>query len=199
MKLADYGVSVINVSGLPFGPFARLFQQDNLAIPCSLLTDGDPRLTDEEESLLKKNEMSKEEVYRIEYPSQNQRLRASATADKLQGMESGELKVFLADKTFEYDLALAGNAELMAQVYCESHPVVGKRMLSQMQTVQNANEKAAIFFYEFDPKEKGRFAQALAAHLEDTSIHFDVPPYLLRTARSTWSAPTASTLRWCSK
>ena len=66
IDLAQHGVTVVNVSSLAFEPFARLFQDGGLDIPCALITDADPTVED-------KN-LSEDEIDRIIYPDRLDRI-----------------------------------------------------------------------------------------------------------------------------
>lgn len=178
IDLAQHGVSIVNVSSLAFEPFARLFQETALDIPCALITDSDPSVNPEEK-------LSDEEVDQIVYPDRPTSI--SASASKLQDFESEQLKVFLAYKTLEYDLALASdnNVRIMTDVYTElGHPGIGKRITEELTQCETPRDKAKAFYQASLEKyshEKGRFAQRLATHLDKPDIDFTVPNYIKKT------------------
>ena len=155
----------------------KLFQENGLDIPCSLVTDSDPSVTEEE----KQSDPDGSDL--IEYP---ERLgRVSATAQRLKEFESGQVRVFLASKTFEYDLALtsASNAMTMTTVYKDKlgHPDIGQRIEADLGNSQTYRERAKAFFVpsiEKYPREKGVFSQKLATHLESENLAFAVPVYI---------------------
>jgi putative ATP-dependent endonuclease of OLD family len=176
LKLEDHGVSIVNVSGLAFRPFAKLFQSGNLDIPCALISDGDPQLSPEE----KGSKMTEDERDHILFPSQGESARKSPTAKAMQDMRSGQLDVFLGNKTFEYDLCLAGNSQKMTEVYKQMHPIQGKQMLSLMGTCKTERDRARAFCQCFDGKEKARFAQRLVEDSDTSQYAVVIPPYLVR-------------------
>lgn len=178
LKLEIFGVSIVNMNGLAFQPFAKLFQSGNLDIPCALISDRDPQLTLEENNAPQLTQQQKDQ---IEFPTQGNSTRMSSAAQTMLKMESGQLKVFLADKTFEYDLALAGNSKRMAEIYKDMpHPAKGQKMLDRIATCKSERDKAIVFFESFAKGEKARFAQRLAATLDSSQQGFVVPPYLIR-------------------
>ena len=177
VDLAQCAVTVVNVSSLAFEPFAKLFQDGGLDIPCALITDADPGVEEDED-------LSRDEKDQIAYPDQI--LRISRMAEHLQNLESGQLRVFLACKTFEYDLALASdsNAFVMAKVYKDmAHPTIGGRIEETLARCETSRERAKAFYQpslEKYSREKGRFAQRLAAHLDTDRSSFAIPEYVQR-------------------
>jgi putative ATP-dependent endonuclease of OLD family len=150
--LSKYAISVINVQSLAFQPFARLFQKDKLQLRAAILTDSDPRGDDP----------------------------TSDAAQSIRELETGSLKVFMATKTFEYDLALAAdaNATLMGSVYRQLRPRKGKALADAVQAATSNTEKAEKFMENFDSIDKARFAQQLAASIAKSSAGFAVPQYI---------------------
>ncbi|QSO52782.1 AAA family ATPase [Alicyclobacillus curvatus] len=95
------GIEVINVNGVAFEHFAKLFnptdESKRLNSRAAILTDSDPdKLTDDK----------------------------SARATNAQSLEGGLLTVRLSKKTFEHDLFLASveNRKLMLDIYNKMHP-----------------------------------------------------------------------------
>jgi len=145
-------ISIINVQSLAFQPFAHLFQNDKLQLRAAILTDSDPRGDDP----------------------------TSDAAQNIKELETGSLKVFMASRTFEYDLALASdaNAAQMASVYRQLRPQKGKVLADTVQAAANNAEKAKAFMDNFDSKDKARFAQKLAEKLAESATGFVVPQYI---------------------
>lgn len=174
-NLDQLGISVINLNGLTFSTFGQLFCKDNLEIPCSIITDGDPTLTEAEKKELLAGTMQPQVADAICYPSAVGRI--SDTARKLQANASGMAAVFLSAKTFEWDLALADNASRLAEVYSELHRIAGPKVVKQIEMCTTPVEKARVFFDSFSEKDKGRYAQRLAARL-DEGLTLSVPGYI---------------------
>lgn len=180
IDLAEHAVTVVNVSSLAFEPFAKLFQEGGLDIPCALITDADPAIEENED-------LSEEEKDQILYPAQVERLSPSAA--QLQNLESGQLQVFLACKTLEYDLALAADSNVitMTNVYKDmGHPVISAGIEEALTHCATVRQKAKAFYLpslEKYPREKGRFAQRLSAYLDADLISFAVPEYIEKAIR----------------
>lgn len=99
------GIEVVNLNGVAFSHFANLFnnkdEEKNLRTRCSLLTDDDTAdETDEIES------------------------RAKLASE----LEGNNLKVFLAERTFEFELFIAGNKDVLLEIFAEMHPVAASRI-----------------------------------------------------------------------
>lgn len=95
-NLDKHAVEVVNVDGVAFEPFARLFNNPDSAmrlnVRCSLLTDDD----------------------RTAAPG-------SSRASNALGFQAGQLRTFLASETFEFELYKANEALLVRQ-YQTLHP-----------------------------------------------------------------------------
>lgn len=149
------GISVVNVQGLSFKPFAKLFNDGTYLIPAAILTDADRVDPDDEDS------------------------NTSKAAAALKQLEGGTLRVFTARNGFEWDLAEAGNAERMAQEYQHLRPVVGKRTYKAVKQAGNGSEKAHAFRSNgWRDRDKAPFAQRLAVSLAEDSKWFNVPEYI---------------------
>lgn len=149
------GVELVNLNGVAFSHFANLFNNDdddkNLKTRCSLITDDDrDKETDEIAS------------------------RAKAASE----LERKNLKVFLAEQTFEFELFIAGNKDILIEIFKEMHPVAADRI------VENADVKIhATSFLEkvISNKAKSELAHRLAVKLasdETARNAFIVPTYL---------------------
>jgi len=150
------GVEVVNISGVAFEPFARLFnsnsQDKRLGVRCVVITDDD-RTDGTEDS----------------------EGNPSSRAMKAQGLSGGMLKVVLAENTFEYELFLI-NEDLVTATYNELHPRTALRFNG------TSREKARQFLEKIKSnRDKAEFAQRLAAKLEhnDTAC-LAVPEYIKR-------------------
>ena len=102
----------------------------------------------------------------------------SATAKKLKELESGGLRVFIGARTLEYDMALAGNAEMMAEVYEGIRPRKGAAMRCALAEATDPEEEADLFATHFDGRDKAVFAQALAEAIVQNDHCFSVPDYI---------------------
>lgn len=141
-NIEDYGVSVINLNGIYFNHFMRLYcnitgvsevQEDqvglNIPIRCAGITDLDPEQHYYEEEIVKDPKTGKEIVKKITYdykPHEEDILEGKNHALKLvDSINTSEFaRLFVAKfKTLEYDLAIeSSNAKEMAKVLIELWP-----------------------------------------------------------------------------
>jgi putative ATP-dependent endonuclease of OLD family len=135
------GVEIVNIGGVAFEHFASLFNNTettkNLKIRCSLITDDD------------RKEILDNPAKRI------------AKINKMQG---GTLKAFIAAITFEYELFLASekNRIILLNIYKEFHP--------QTEIGRGANaQEYSKYFADIIKKQKSKseLALRLATHLEN--------------------------------
>jgi putative ATP-dependent endonuclease of the OLD family len=162
-NLEESFVSIVNLQGLLFKSFARLFGEGRFLIPAAILTDGDPS----------------GDVY----PETLDLNIISDAAKTVLANQRNEILVQIAAKTFEYDLALAGNADRMAREYKSIHPRVGDAMVKAIGEAQSLQEKAKAFVEKFDSAEKARFAQKLAGSIAKDPAGFVVPSYIADAIR----------------
>jgi putative ATP-dependent endonuclease of OLD family len=153
------GVEVVNICGVAFEPFARLFNSESddkrLGIRCVVITDDDHTNAADGGS---------------EAPS--------SRAAKARSLSGGLLRVVLAERTFEYELFLK-NEDLVKSVYKELHPQTDLDFAGSIQ------EKAAQFADKIlANRDKGIFAQTLAAKIDHgDSICVTVPKYIENAVR----------------
>ncbi len=156
-NLDKSGVEVINIGGVAFEPFAKLFNnQDlkkNLNFRCALITDDD----------------------------RDEKGNISSRAEKAKNMKSDNLQVVLAKKTFEYELFLKNEGILM-DIYKND---LNHRQLKI--AGKNIQEKSICFVKKLkDNKEKGEFSQALSVKLKENNVlrhSFKVPEYIQEAIR----------------
>jgi putative ATP-dependent endonuclease of the OLD family len=175
INLDQLGISVVNLNGLTFSTFSKVFTQGNVQVPCAIVTDSDPALSEQESKDLGAGVMDQAGADAILYPVVVN--RKSDTAESLLNQQSGFAKVFLAVKTLEWDLALQGNALALATVYQEMHPRSGPKMVEAIKAHNDPVAQARVFFDGFSSKDKGRFAQRLAARIEQ-GLKLEIPGYI---------------------
>jgi putative ATP-dependent endonuclease of OLD family len=148
--LADAGVSVINIGGVAFEPFVRLFAEDGLPIRCAVVSDGDADLGD---------------------PA----LEPSDRARGLQALQSTRVRTFLSTVTLEWDLAQANPGhEVLVEELGRLHPV----NVAGLPDAADGAEAWATGFRSALTR-KAEFAQNLAERI-GPGIVLDVPDYLER-------------------
>jgi putative ATP-dependent endonuclease of OLD family len=159
-SLKKYAVSVISVDGLNFDCFLPLFGENGLDIPVAVITDSDPGKT--------------------VYPKIKDPLQFSNTANIIQGFESGNLKTFFAQKTFEYDLCLNNPVNnILLQALSTIHPKTALATKNKLDcTIDNYDKSKILFNCLLDSTKKGEYAQALAGIIENSTTPFNIPKYL---------------------
>ena len=156
-NLDKSGVEVINICGVAFEPFAKLFNnQDvskNLNIKCALITDDD----------------------------RDAQGNICPRAEKAKGLKSDNLLVKLAQKTFEYELFLK-NEDILIDIYKKDLNHIKTEIIGE-----NIHEKAICFVEKLrDNKDKGEFSQALSVKLKENNVlrhSFKVPEYIQEAIR----------------
>ena len=175
VSLVESGITVVNVGGLSFGPFADLFDGEKLPVRCALVSDGDPI----------QNEESEEEGAEDNGASEvDQDLSISATATSLKTRQNDVMKVFLSERTFEWDLAHAGNWETLIAALSMIKPRVAASLKRDHASSDVSEQADAILGAVKEIK--GRFAQAVARVVEEQKLPFTPPSYLADAIR--WAA-----------
>ena len=149
------GIELVNLNGVAFSHFANMFNNvdsdKNLKNRCSLITDDDRAEESDEIASRAKN------------------------AIELQG---NNLKVFLAERTFEFELFIAGNKDILIEIFREMHPVAAGKIVADA----DIKIHAAIFLEKvISNKAKSELAHRLAIKLasnEDARRVFVVPAYI---------------------
>lgn len=196
--LNEYHVSIVNVDGLAFEPFLNLFNSlERLQIPCALVTDSDPHFnlgdkfysSKKNKPQVEYNEDSDDEVEgdEILFPDALiQYGRAYKLENGAKQSPSGA-KVFRNLKTLEYDLALSDYLSDMLDAYTVVDQDQAKEMREAIAKVDDTRKKAIRFYKRFSTKQKGVFAQQLAAHLDQSILkHWDKEKNAKGDDRSAW-------------
>ncbi|MBD3339211.1 MAG: AAA family ATPase [Candidatus Lokiarchaeota archaeon] len=147
------GIELVNINGVAFEHFANLFNSDSiekrLISKASILTDDDRN--DEE----------------IESPR----------AQKAMDLEGGNLKVFLAERTFEFELFKSGNEKILIDTFAEICP----RAVKNIDKGNSVDEYAQNFVDKVSSnKAKSELAHKLAIRLTkpSESQNFIIPDYI---------------------
>lgn len=176
-SLEEMGVSVININGLNFKYFMKLFGNfqgsagPNIPIYCAGLTDRDPG----------------DEVY----PQKNEDFESkNPVKDYIDEIRNNQwLNIFMSPlKTFEYDLATY-NPTVMATVLKDLWPSDNGSVSTRLETIISKNntyddyshlaEDSKFIYKHIDTKKvgKGIFAHALLDKLDDSFI---IPDYIAK-------------------
>jgi len=170
--LRDHGVSLISVEGLNFDCFMPLFGEKAIPIPVSVITDADPSTKVEGKAVAL-------------YPATGDAVDPSDTAKSMLKMQDALVKIFHGQKTFEYDLALiAKNRPTMLAALADIHPQISADLKVLIDGVEGDQPKAETLFRGMFERSsgnvsKGKFAQALAAKIQDEKLEIEAPGYIL--------------------
>lgn len=183
-NLEDYGVSVINLNGIYFNHFMRLYcnitgvsdvQEDqvgqNIPIRCAGITDLDPEQHYEDEVIEKDPNTGNERVKKITYdykPHEKNILVGKNHALKLLDSinTSDFARLFVAKfKTLEYDLAMeSSNAKEMAKVLIELWPSKTGDVKKGLQVIIDDD------YSEITPEQKANHAFEILKRVDDKNI-----------------------------
>ena len=152
--LAEYGVTVVNVGGLSFAPFADLFAAERLPYRCAIVSDGDAP----DDSELEGGDEA-----------------LSATARKLKERDLENVGVFLSRQTLEWDLIAEGNLAMGLKALAPIKPRVAATLEDELG--EKTLEEQATAFLEKVANTKGPFAQSLAQLLA-AGERLTIPSYL---------------------
>jgi len=149
------GIELVNLNGVAFEHFANLFNNDdeakNLNIKCSLVTDDD-------------RDSETDEI--------------SSRAANALNLQKKNLKVFLAKRTFEFELFIAGNKDILLEIFKQMHPVAADKIVAD----ENIETYGINFLNKINSnKAKSELSHNLAVKLAtDQSAReaFIVPTYL---------------------
>jgi putative ATP-dependent endonuclease of OLD family len=185
-SLAESRVTVVNVGGLAFGPFAHLFAPDRLPYRCAIVSDADPpksKMTQTTAAVTENDEPGETADANGDAAEVDQDTGAdpvlSTTAQKLLGDQNANRIVKLSRNTFEWDLVAAGNWPWALTALAKLHPQVAKRL--EADETLDSDEKRATAVLAAIEKEKGRFAQALTQVVDEvkaTGHSIAVPTYI---------------------
>ena len=149
------GIELVNLNGIAFSHFANLFNNDddskNLMTRCSLITDDDTAEEDEE---------------------------ITSRARIATELANKNLKVFLAERTFEFELFIAGNKNILLEIFAEMHPISAAKIIAYGDIKIHA---AAFLQKVISNKAKSELAHRLAVKLAsdtDAKKAFIVPAYI---------------------
>lgn len=157
LDLKNSAVSVISVGGLSLAPFYKLFKQDQLRIPCAVITDGDSEPEDSDS----------QGVY-----------EPCSRAQGVQGDMDGCCQAYIAARTFEYELAYHGNASIMVKHFKDRHPDLGTDLEKQVAATDSPDEQARFIQRALTSAYKADLAQDLLYAWTSDDASLVVPPYI---------------------
>lgn len=188
--LSEHGVSVVNVGGLSFEAYVKLFGEKGLPISCSVITDGDGKKLHDSTLNAPPAEAPKASTETTIDGEENSDSgwTISAAASKIMQFANPRVRVFLSKKTFEWDLAAeqgGANRALLLEALRLVRPQKAKELSNSAAT----GEAFADLFLAAVEGYKGRFAQELAELLQTPVALFVAPDYLIEAV--SWVIPAA--------
>lgn len=150
------GVELVNLNGVAFEHFANLYNNDDelkrLKTRCSIISDDD------------RNQVTDE---------------VASRALIAKGLEKNNLKVYLAEVTFEFELFIAGNnKDILLAIFTEMHPIAASRIVAGANIKDHAN---SFLSKVISNKAKSELAHRLAVKLSTDQAArdgFTVPVYI---------------------
>lgn len=157
--LDEEGISIVTVHGLSFRPFLQLFGSDAIRRKCAVLTDSDSR------------------EYSLDIDSVTPNPTAACLIQDFGGHDNPYVSIFTNLETFEYDLAVATSgdakdpdAPLNNEAYflraLKNTPDVTKKNIPDEGSISQRDEFGKTVL-ELVKETKGRFAQSLAAEIDE--------------------------------
>lgn len=173
-SLDKYAVSIVNVDGVSFQPFANLLcyanEKQANTICAAVITDDDRCVNkDDKDEYIGKD---------IDYDTENikeivEKLKKGKVSDRYNQIcrlfEDSHVNIYGAFKTFEYELAkIPNNIPYLIDTIKKVHPKAGKELSETIEKLENDEEKAACIwlFVRYRSQNKGEIAQNLARRLK---------------------------------
>jgi putative ATP-dependent endonuclease of OLD family len=158
--LEKNGIEIVNINGVAFEHFGKVFNSElpekALRCRCAIITDNDIDRETEE---------------------------IASRARKAKELEKNNLKVELAEETFEFELFKSGNKDVLLSIFSEMHPKAAKNIYEG-----NSLEEHARNFVDkvISNKAKSELSHRLSVLLtedEDIRNSFKVPEYIQKAIR----------------
>lgn len=183
-----YSIEVVNINGVDFEPFAKLFKDNgdnkNLKHLCAIISDNDKCTNTNDPYAIKSDELTFSKAKIDSIKDRLDKGEISYRAKNLIRYNGENIIVKLAEKTLEYELALPKeNSEILLTVIDKIRPQIS----SQIRIARGKGEeqeKIAIMIWLAIRDCKGMFAQRLASEIrkiavgQQNSVGFKVPDYI---------------------
>ena len=203
-RLEDYRIELVNIGGTSFYPFIHLFNSNqpkkSIDKPISILTDND-KFPDSKKKEFSFNKLLAEEYKKLE--ELDAAIQASEVSSRIPNItsainEKDTIKIFSAEKTLEYELALANIPKkkealeknfLFKYIY-KIRSEKAEAILDFIDTVIDEEltleqqRKVAILLWKSFPS-KGTFSQNFSLHilknLQRARKEFVIPKYICKS------------------
>lgn len=183
--LDKYAVEIVNINGVDFEPFAKIFQIDLnenlLSTRCSIITDDDRCTNPTMDTFIKKEEVeSYTKITEEEFKVISDKLKSGDINDRAKKIikyNKENIKVVTAQKTFEYEIAkINENRQIILEILQEIHSQVYNKLIENYQET-DSNELFATKIWIAIKDSKTEFAQKLLNKIIQGS-NFVVPNYI---------------------
>jgi putative ATP-dependent endonuclease of OLD family len=191
IDLAQKAVAVVPVGGVDFGSIGRLFGDDKITAPLSIVTDADPPIDNNDKHW-------KEHLPHMDEKTQKPALCARAKDVQAKFAGCPTVRVEVSNVTLEYDLANAAapNALCMFDAWASCYSSKPSQLTkANLEGLATAGERALLLWRAVcrgSPQHgKAELAQALASALQDAQQPpaFTVPDYIARAIRHAARVP----------
>ena len=185
-----YAVEIVNINGVAFEPFAKLFTNNNnktnIQFPCAIISDNDKCTNADDQYKIKADEIVYSTADFVALSEKIKQGSVSYRAKILSEFGRDNICVELAEKTMEYELGLIKeNNDILLEILSTEHPSMQKDIKKQIGS-GDSQEIIAMRFWVAIKDCKGTFAQKLAAQIsqiftkERNDVTFVVPQYIQR-------------------
>lgn len=179
--LSKYSVEVVNIDGIDFEPFLKLFKKvdgkEYIKSRISVISDDDRCTNSDDENRITEEDLKG----KISFDKLVEKLNKgmiSHRAVNLNKFSSENILVKLAYKTFEYELAsYPENNDVLLKVLAVEHPSTAKEIKTKIEEKESQNI-VALRIWKAIRDCKGAFAQNLAEELSENCSEFRVPKYI---------------------
>lgn len=190
-----YSVEIVNINGVAFEPFAKLFHKKRgksyINIPCAIISDNDRCTNNDDPNHITKPERVYSTINTKTLIDKLSRGDISHRAKSLLAFGKDNIFVSLAEKTLEYEMAIIKeNVPLLLEVLETEHPDITKDIRDKVKLVNGkhktyeSNETIALRIWIATQDCKGIFAQRLANEIskitsgDRNDVEFKVPEYI---------------------
>lgn len=193
-----YSVEIVNINGVAFEPFAKLFQKNtgavSLNIPCAIISDNDRCTNNDDPHRIKREERVYSHIDTSALMGKLEKGAISYRAQKLLSYNGNGICVKLAEKTLEYELAMIKeNIPILLEVLESEHKDIAQDISGKVNEKNpdgtdnieyESEEKIALRIWVAIQDCKGSFAQQLASKIskliseEQKDVKFTVPNYI---------------------
>ncbi|RSC93499.1 ATP-dependent nuclease [Tenacibaculum singaporense] len=205
-RLEDYRIELINIGGTSFYPFIHLFNSNqpskSINKPVSILTDNDKFPESKKKHFSFKKLIEDDYAKLDELDASIQEADASSRIPNITSAINGKdtIKIFPAEKTLEYELALANilntkegvEANLLFKYIAKIRPEKAEAILAYVDSVidgeltEEERRKTAILLWKSFPS-KGTFSQNfslyLLKNLKRARKEFVIPKYIRKSLK----------------